>query len=57
MDVRFYNTIGKVVLNETVYVNGTFNKTFDVSDFAVGIYFIEISNENGKAIKKLTVNK
>lgn len=57
MKVKFFNTIGKVVLSETVFVNNAFNKTFNVSDFAAGVYFIEISNEKGKAIKKITVNK
>ena len=57
MNVKFFNTIGKEILSEAVFVNGTYSKTFNVSDFAAGIYFLEISSENGKTIKKFTVNK
>lgn len=42
--VEFYDLTGKVILSENV---SNISQTFDTSDWAVGIYFIRVSNSDG----------
>jgi hypothetical protein len=55
--INFYNTIGKVVLSEKVEVNGKYSQTFDLSNLASGVYFVEIKNDQGKTTQRLVLNK
>lgn len=56
-EVVIYSTIGNVVLADQVLASSTYYKNFDVSVLAAGVYFVEISNEEGKTLRKLTVLK
>jgi len=55
--ISIFNTLGKVVYSKSNNVVNNFSTTIDVSTFAAGIYIVEVSNGNGKAVKKLTVSK
>ncbi|MDA8979954.1 T9SS type A sorting domain-containing protein [Chitinophagales bacterium] len=56
-EVAIYSTIGNVVLADQVLASSTYYRNFDVSALAAGVYFVEISNEEGKTLRKLTVLK
>ncbi len=55
--LTIYNVLGKVISTKTLsnISNGTFN--FDLSGEAEGLYFIEMSNDREKSIKKINVIK
>jgi hypothetical protein len=56
-EVAIYSTIGNIVLADQVLASNTYYRNFDVSALAAGVYFVEISNEEGKTLRKLTVLK
>jgi hypothetical protein len=53
-EVAFTNAIGEVVLTEKVNVREV--KRLDISDLSQGIYFMTITSEKRKLIKKVIVN-
>ena len=55
--ISFYSTIGNLILSETANVNALYFKSFDVSTLSTGVYFIEISGEEGKVVKKFTISR
>ena len=44
-------------INEVEDIKGAFTTSFDLSQYASGIYFIEISNEFGQRLEKVTLTK
>ena len=44
---------GKLVLNETVDINGVFNKTIDLSDQPSGTYILNVNTDKGLVTKKI----
>ena len=55
--VTIYTTIGDKIFKDRTVQTQNYSKTVDVSSFAAGVYFIEVSTEAGKTVKKLTVTK
>jgi len=55
--VTIYTTIGNKIFNDRTMQTQSYRKTLDVSSFAAGVYFIEVSSVAGKVMKKLTVAK
>jgi len=55
--VTIYTTIGNKIFNDRTMQTQSYRKTLDVSSFAAGVYFIEVSSAAGKVMKKLTVAK
>ena len=55
--ISFYSTIGNLILSETANVNALYFKSVDVSTLSTGVYFIEISGEEGKVVKKFTISR
>lgn len=57
-NIKVINILGKVIYNENVSTTaiGT-TKTVDLTDFANGIYFVNISNAYGTSNYKLILNK
>ena len=56
-EITVYSTIGDRWIEDKVVNTQNYNRTFDVSNLAAGVYFVEIQSDGGKAIKKLTVTK
>ena len=56
-EVVIYSPIGNAVIADEVLASSTYYRNFDVSALAAGVYFVEISNEEGKTLRKLTVLK
>ncbi|MCE3278731.1 MAG: hypothetical protein K0S44_922 [Bacteroidetes bacterium] len=56
--VRFENSLGQLILTETIEVRGSKGLTqqFDINSFPKGIYFISLESANKKVFKKLIVN-
>ena len=48
-----YNLLGTVILKEVVMGKENYELNYDVSKFNQGIYFIEVSGSNKKAVSKL----
>jgi len=51
------NTLGVVVYNEKVNQGNNGSSSIDLTNFANGIYFINVSNENGSSNYKVILNK
>lgn len=51
--VQFFDSMGKMVYDETINTNGTF--TVNTSGFAKGLYLVNIQTEKGRLVKKLLV--
>ncbi len=57
-EVKFFNILGSPVLSQTVKLTSGKNVlSADVSSLAAGMYFIEITNGDNKAMKKISVIK
>ena len=56
--IRIIDILGQVVKEDVFneWSNNKLNKTYDLTDMDQGIYFVEISSENKRMVKKLTVN-
>lgn len=50
--VRVLNTLGAVVFEENVHVNGTLRKDYNFS-LPSGLYFVEVESAAGKTVKKM----
>lgn len=55
--ISFYSAIGNLILNEEVNVNALYSKSYDVSALSSGVYFIELSGEEGKVVKRFVINR
>ncbi|KAA3648987.1 MAG: T9SS C-terminal target domain-containing protein, partial [Bacteroidetes bacterium] len=53
MNVR--DVAGKVVYKDMLHVNGNFTKELDFSNFAKGVYFLQIQSGNNSRIEKLII--
>ncbi len=51
--IKVFNNSGQVVLDEIVNV---MSYQIDVSQFEKGIYYIKIETNEGKLLRKITVN-
>jgi hypothetical protein len=56
-EIAVYSTIGDRWIEDKVVNTQNYNRTFDVSNLAAGVYFVEIQSDGRTAIKKLTVTK
>ena len=57
-DITIMNTIGKTVMtNSFENINGSFSEQFVFTNLPSGIYFVEISNNDAKAVYKITLSK
>ena len=52
---QFTNIIGERVYYFEEYISGFYQKAMDISSFAKGVYFLEVSNSKSKILKKLVV--
>ncbi|MPN18495.1 hypothetical protein SDC9_165855 [bioreactor metagenome] len=55
-NVVVFNTIGSVVLNQSMDVNGAVVRTINMNELPTGIYMVQVSNENGSVTKKVIKN-
>jgi hypothetical protein len=55
--IKVTNTLGMVVYDEKIQDNSNGVKSIDLSNFSNGIYFINVSNENGTSQHKVILNK
>jgi len=55
-NVVVYNTIGGVVLNQNMDVNGAVVRTINMNELPAGIYMVQVSNEKGSTTKKVIKN-
>ena len=56
--IRIVDMIGKLVVSETLTVSEGENKfSFDMSGYNKGIYFVEVSDESGRRIQRLMLEK
>ena len=46
---------GKVVYKDMLHVNGNFTKELDFSNFAKGVYFLQIQSGNNTKVEKLII--
>ncbi|WP_299680241.1 S8/S53 family peptidase [uncultured Dokdonia sp.] len=51
--ISLYSTLGEKIASKNIQGNTT---TIDVKNYATGIYFLEISSENDRHIKKVIIN-
>lgn len=56
-NIKVTNTLGVVVYDEKVIDSTSGAKSIDLSNFSNGIYFINVSNENGSSKYKVILNK
>lgn len=55
-NVVVYNTIGGVVLSQSMDVNGAVVRTINMNELPAGIYMVQVSNEKGATTKKVIKN-
>jgi hypothetical protein len=55
--VSVVSALGETVIHKNTIEAGLTSTTFDLSNFVNGVYFVTIENENGKAVKKVSLNK
>lgn len=55
-NVVVYNTIGGVVLNQNMDVNGAVVRTINMNELPTGIYMVQVANEKGSTTKKVIKN-
>ncbi|MBN2730701.1 MAG: T9SS type A sorting domain-containing protein [Bacteroidales bacterium] len=55
-NVAIYNTLGSIVSNEVISVNGTSIQTISLENLPMGVYMVEISNDNGSMTQKVVKN-
>ena len=53
--VEIKNIIGKRVYSFEKHISGFYQKMIDISSFAKGVYFLEVSNSQTRILKKLVV--
>lgn len=53
--VKLVSVNGQVALAETFNANGNVNRTIDVSNYAQGIYFVQVVTANGVATQKVAI--
>ncbi|MCE3278289.1 MAG: hypothetical protein K0S44_480 [Bacteroidetes bacterium] len=55
-ELTIYNSLGQIVFNESISGSGNVvKKNVDISRFEKGIYIINIKNENGSVIKRISI--
>lgn len=52
IQIKMFNALGQIVLQKSI---SDFNESIDVSDFAKGIYFVELSADNFVGTQKVVV--
>jgi hypothetical protein len=58
MHLSIYDMVGKLASSQQVNVNAGFNKfNVDVTSLNKGIYFVELSNNNDRQVKKLIIGQ
>ena len=55
LNMQVINVTGEVVYTESMNANAKITKSFDVSEFAAGVYYVRLSNDNGIVVKKLII--
>ncbi len=54
-NMQIVNVAGEVVYNERMNVTANFTTSVDVNEFAAGVYYIKLINNDGVTIKKLII--
>ena len=57
VNVKLYDVMGKVISETSENISSPKKLYFDLSSQSGGIYFVEISSENLKTVKKIVINK
>ncbi len=57
VSVSMFNILGEKVKSFSADANGTFSKTFNVSDLASGTYIVKVASGSKIATKRLVINK
>ena len=53
--IQVFNTVGAKIYEEKIEISNPGIKTYDISKFANGTYFVNIQNEDSKEVEKLKV--
>ena len=54
-EVKITNVLGKIIFNTMIFEKGEINKQIDLSDFANGIYILELNNIYGIINRKIVL--
>jgi trimeric autotransporter adhesin len=58
LEVRVLNMSGQVVFTESrTQINGSYQNTIDLSNFASGVYTLQVISDNGVATRRVVLNK
>jgi PKD repeat protein len=52
INYRVYDVLGKVIFQKSIKASGTITEVINTASYLSGIYFVEVSNEIGKASKR-----
>lgn len=52
INYRVYDVLGKVIFQKSMKASGTITEVINTASYLSGIYFVEVSNEIGKASKR-----
>ena len=55
VEITFYDAPGKNIFSEKIELSGTFNKTFDTSNWQPGFYICKISHQNQETLIKRVI--
>ncbi len=53
LNLKIVDISGKPTLTEKVNLNGSFQKSFDLSAFSSGVYLLHLEHESGKAVLRI----
>lgn len=57
LSITFYNQLGMLVLKENIQVSDTVKKEFNIENFTQGVYYISITGDKLKYVRKIIVQK
>ena len=56
-EVKFVNTLGLIIFNKMVEVNGVYNENLNLNKLAEGVYYLSVKNDKSFMIRKVVVQK
>ena len=54
--IKLISTLGKIVMDDKILINGAYNGVIDLGKYGKGIYYLQISNSKGNSVRKIVVN-
>jgi hypothetical protein len=56
-EVKFVNTLGLIIFNKMVEVDGVYNENLNLNNLAEGVYYLSVKNDKTYMIRKVVVQK